>query len=438
MERPPIPEEAVEYLEQKKLFTGYSYEDVWAEEHAVAFTVAKCMQMDVLGEIQGKLVDALKTGTGLKQFTHELEPYLKSKGWWGKKQMRDPKTGQISEVQLGSSKRLAMIWQVNMRSAYNAGIWEKAQASSSHPYLMWQVGLVKNKHRDEHLQWNGTVLPKDDPWWESHIPPCGYGCKCRIVPISNTRLARLKKEGVPNPVVSAKGTYVGGRRKIQLQRPKTTYKTYRNTRTGATRSVPAGVTPGFEWNQGSYGRTVPLALALMEKAEKVKGRDGVHTSMREYFSHPVMRAYYNSFVKVSLEKEKSEGKMMPLGLLANKYLAYAKKKGKKPASGMVAIEERQLIQKQRKHKLWGGGELSLEQWLMLPDVLQQPDRVYWDNKENNDTLLFTKAVEGGILFMPVRFGKMFVRTEVDIIASALIKPLAYAKMDKHSRYERLE
>ncbi len=34
--------------------------------------------------------------------------------------------------------------------------------------------------RPLHQSWNGTVLPHDDPWWDTHFTPNGYGCRCRI------------------------------------------------------------------------------------------------------------------------------------------------------------------------------------------------------------------------------------------------------------------
>ena len=38
-------------------------------------------------------------------------------------------------------------------------------ASDLHPYFIYLIGASVN-HRDEHLSWNGLILPKDDPWWK--------------------------------------------------------------------------------------------------------------------------------------------------------------------------------------------------------------------------------------------------------------------------------
>ena len=89
-----------------------------------------------------------------------------------------------------------------------------------------------------------------------------------------------------------------------------------------------------------------------------------------------------------------------------------------------------LITKQRRHDIDGVG-LTDEEWLMLPDVLQQPDRVYWDKKKTNDTLLFTKAIQAGILLMPIKFGKNFYNSKIDFVASAYVRAnLNYKIMDE--------
>ena len=37
----------------------------------------------------------------------------------------------------------------------------------------------------------GTLLPVDDPWWQTHYPPNGWGCKCWVRQVSRREAERL-------------------------------------------------------------------------------------------------------------------------------------------------------------------------------------------------------------------------------------------------------
>lgn len=71
-----IPRQALEYIKNKKLRPAFSYKDVWNEEHAAAFTVAKTMQIDVLSDIKKAVEKAIENGTTFEQFKKELKPAL--------------------------------------------------------------------------------------------------------------------------------------------------------------------------------------------------------------------------------------------------------------------------------------------------------------------------------------------------------------------------
>ena len=34
--------------------------------------------------------------------------------------------------------------------------------------------------REEHASWVGTILPINDPWWDTHMPPSAWGCECSV------------------------------------------------------------------------------------------------------------------------------------------------------------------------------------------------------------------------------------------------------------------
>lgn len=171
----PVPKEALEFFKAKELHPSFSYLDVSAEEHALGFTVAKSTGYDILGDVKGALEEHLKKGKTFESFKRELAPILREKGWWGEKDVTDPETGEKRLAQLGSPRRLKTIFRANMRSARAAGQWQRIQrAKRSHPYLLYRPSSSREP-REGHVQWYGTLLPADDPWWRDHFPPNGWG-----------------------------------------------------------------------------------------------------------------------------------------------------------------------------------------------------------------------------------------------------------------------
>ena len=237
------PEAAVEFFRQKGFKIGFDHRDVWQQEHQAAFTVAKAMQLDLLVEIRDQVDAALADGTTLETFKAALKPNLIKRGWWGRAMMTDPADGQLKEVQLGSTRRLKVIYDTNLRTAHSEGQWERIQeAKATLPYLMYDHTPSAHE-RKEHAAWDGLVLPADDPWWQSHMPVKAWGCKCRVIQVGERQIAR-------------QGLKVG-------QAPAERYVDYTNKRTGEMQRVPAGVDPEFNYPPG--GRRANLDKMLADK-----------------------------------------------------------------------------------------------------------------------------------------------------------------------------
>ena len=237
------PEAAVEFFRQKGFKIGFDHRDVWQQEHQAAFTVAKAMQLDLLVEIRDQVDAALADGTTFETFKAALKPNLVKRGWWGRAMMTDPADGQIKEVQLGSARRLKVIYDTNLRTAHSEGQWERIQeAKATLPYLMYDHTPSAHE-RKEHAAWDGLVLPADDPWWQSHMPVKAWGCKCRVIQVGSRQIER-------------QGLKVG-------QAPAERYYDYTNKRTGEMQRVPAGVDPEFNYAPG--GRRANLEKMLADK-----------------------------------------------------------------------------------------------------------------------------------------------------------------------------
>jgi SPP1 gp7 family putative phage head morphogenesis protein len=226
------PAEAIAFFRAKGFRIGFAWEDVFRSEHARWFTVAKAMSRDILQDIREAVDAAIADGTTLEQFKKDLRPKLEARGWWGRKRMIDPLTGAAKTVQLGSPRRLRIIFNTNVRTAYAAGKWQRIQrVKAAFPYLEYS-SVMDGREREEHHNWHGTILPVDHPWWDNHYPPCDWECRCDAIPRTKRMLARQGKaaDDAPPP-------------------PNPSY-TWTNSRTGETGELERGIGKGWDYNVG--------------------------------------------------------------------------------------------------------------------------------------------------------------------------------------------
>lgn len=387
-----VPRQALDYIKNKKLHPAFSYKDVWNEEHATSFTVAKAMQLDILSDMKSAVEKAIENGTTFEQFKKELKPTLMQKGWWGKKEMIDPLTGKIVNAQLGSDRRLKTIYQTNLRSAYQKGQYDRTMESDLHPYLMYRIG-ASLRHREQHVRWNNLILPKDDPLWNSIFPPNGYGCKCYTVAVTEARKQKYERNGVPayNP-----DTQKTVRLPAQTTAPSANYKNYFNERKGTLERIPQGITPGFNWNQGQTGRTIPVLQECLKKAQDKmpEAVDSViktlqnSTIYRDQLSDFVDQAYANKAAKRINYKNTA-----PVGFLDKKVTDFLKAEGIKADGRNVVVLEQKLITSDKylvRHAKAGNAPTE-QDWKNLMDYIANSD-VYWDNRDGKKNLLFLKKL----------------------------------------------
>ena len=306
-----VPSEALDYIKNKKLKVGFSYKDVWNEEHATAFTVAKAMQIDVLSDIKSTVETAIKDGHSFEHFKKELKPTLMKKGWWGRKTMTDPLTGEEIDAQLGSDRRLKTIYDTNLRSAFQKAQSDRTMASDLHPYLMYRVGNSA-RHREQHLAWDGLILPKDDPFWDKHLPPNEYGCKCYTRAISEPRKQRYERDGIRVPP-KADGSGAGVIR-VKTKAPAEEYTTYFNERKGFIERIPKGIAPGFNWNQGKTGRDFQSAAVIFNKAEE-KFPEQLEELAKVFFTNTIKQSEFDNFVDLAYKGQINGDYSAPAGFI---------------------------------------------------------------------------------------------------------------------------
>ena len=69
-----------------------------------------------------------------------------------------------------------------VRSARSAVNWKKYEETADlYPNLEYLESLAPNK-RGSHLEYVGTILSINHPWWDLHMPPSDWNCQCRVKP----------------------------------------------------------------------------------------------------------------------------------------------------------------------------------------------------------------------------------------------------------------
>lgn len=230
-ERPEAPKDVLDYWNARSanIAVSFDWRDIWAQEQAQAFTVAKAMRRDILITLKNAVDRAIKDGVPFKTFAKEIEPELQKLGWWGTQDKVDPLTGKTKTVRLGSPRRLRTIYQGNVRPARTAGFWQRVQRTKrALPYLRYRIG-PSEVHRPKHVEQEGKIYRVDDVYWIYWLGPNGWGCKCWAEQLSAAEAERL---GGVSPQTDLK------------------LREYKNKRTGETALIPEGIDPGWHTNPG--------------------------------------------------------------------------------------------------------------------------------------------------------------------------------------------
>lgn len=182
------PKEVMEYLRSKGYKLTFNYDDIIKEAHHRAFTVAKITKLDLLEDIHSSLQEAMQSGKGFKEFKKNIIPVLKKKGWWGEVESIDEETGEVKNIYVGS-RRLKNIFKTNARVAYNVGRYRQQKELPVSVYWRYSA-ILDQQTRPAHSQKHGTVLHKDDTWWNTNYPPNGWGCRCKVRAYSKRQVER--------------------------------------------------------------------------------------------------------------------------------------------------------------------------------------------------------------------------------------------------------
>ncbi len=202
------PEENIKALKAKKPKLSFNYDEVMHEAHLKAFTIAKVTKLDLLSDIQDSLLKAQSEGKSFEVWKKEIKPTLAKKGWLGKVEVINDKTGESKTINVNNT-RLKKIYNTNMRSANAQGRAKAQYALVGEIYLRY-IALQDGLTRPSHLKMQGITLHRDDPFWKTNYPPNGWNCRCVVRAYSKSECERQGfsiSQTPPLPIASKDWSY---------------------------------------------------------------------------------------------------------------------------------------------------------------------------------------------------------------------------------------
>ena len=186
---PKASQEAVRWFRDRLIMSDEEFAALEGATHDLAFTIAGVNQLDLVTEVWEAVDRAVANGETLENFQERVGDRLAAA--WGKDQ----------------PWRVENIFRNQAQRAYGVGRWEQMNAPAvrkARPYRRFSA-IIDDRTSEICEPIDDTVLPADNPWWNSHVPPLHHNCRSHLVTLSEEE---AKEEGVaeaPPDVESAEG-----------------------------------------------------------------------------------------------------------------------------------------------------------------------------------------------------------------------------------------
>lgn len=330
--------------------------DLWHEEHERAFVVAGATKAELLNDLSAAVHKAIAEHRSFDTFKAEFLETAAKHGWHGWAGEGTPK---------GEAWRARVIYRTNMATSYAAGRMAQLMRAGFR-YWVYKHGNALEP-RLQHLAWDGLVLPPDHPFWQTHAPPNGWGCTCRIRGADSE--AGIRRAGGDPAKVLEPGWNVA------------------DPKTGA----PPGIDKGWDYRVGgSVARTLgPIA----DKLAKLPAQIGA--DMASSWSDRVRDAWDESFARWTDDvlTGPPRGRLFIAGALERDWVRELAAAGHPPATAEIAVRDQDVWHTFRDAKR---GALDPAWYRELPRHLRTPSAVLLDatNPERPTLLLIYPAGDG--------------------------------------------
>jgi len=372
IERTPF-KEAIEFFKKKQeKRPSQSYTDLLNSEHDRAFVIAGVTDVGLLTDVHGLLTKSMQDGTTFEQFKKEFEKTIEGR-WLPTSKTGEPNTGWRARV----------IYDTNIRTAYSAGQREqRLRVKELLPYWRYIHTGESKVPRQEHLKWHGLVLRWDDPWWNTHTPPNGWGCTCDVEACDDIDLREMGKDGPDDAPPIEMRTVRYGNRDIE---------------------VPKGIDPGWAYAPGADSEyQVQLkALAKCEPKIAARAREKIRieapkviqkeiTEFENWVDTYQIQPIDAGWIDAQLKTRRMSSEARCVEMLSLDVLEKLEKEYNiKPASAGVAIRGEELLHLRTRRKIKDRTAISVADIKNLPNIIANPQAVLYDIEKENLVYVFT-------------------------------------------------
>lgn len=223
--------ERIDFFRRKLSLPTRAWTDIWEAQHDVAFVVAGAARDALLADLREAVDASIADGETLREFRKRFDAIVSRHGW---------------NYRGGRDWRTRVIWQTNRATSYAAGRWRQMEAvADRRPFWRYRHSPASVEPRHKHVSWDGLILRHDDPWWQVHWPPNGWGCKCWVDALSRREADRAGGPGSAPPTTWSRGTVGSGPTAREVD-------------------VAEGVDPGFAY---APGRNAALGEAVRRRLQ---------------------------------------------------------------------------------------------------------------------------------------------------------------------------
>lgn len=150
-----------------------------------AFTILDNAATTIETELRGKINELISSGVTVREGIRALNEKFNALGLTSQKE-----------------HTLEAIFRTNLQVSNQAGQWQAYQSPAINE-ILWGFrydAVMDDRTRPAHAAFHDTVLPKDDPFWQSFWPPNGWNCRCNAIPIFEpTPISPAPPDAQPDP-----------------------------------------------------------------------------------------------------------------------------------------------------------------------------------------------------------------------------------------------